>query len=177
MRKRTLTLPFLAALLSVVSIPVVAALASRNQSSTWVIIGTAASIAAGIATFLFSTATYLSAEKKATKTAGKPPENTIIYVEGPAEIRLLRELGVTEREAQALLGEGTSTSVIRLRSLLLEAGVWSENDVYDFDIALRTRNEIAHGTQEDLSRTSINQAIETMRRLRRKVEASQSLER
>lgn len=85
---------------------------------------------------------------------------------------MLLELSVIEREAQALLGEGHNVSVIRLRSRLQELGVWSDSDVYDFDLALRTRNAVAHGDQE-LSRASVTKAVETMRRLRQKVEASQ----
>jgi hypothetical protein len=93
--------------------------------------------------------------------------------EGSSEVRLLLELKAIEREAQALLGEGHSTSVIRLRARLQELEVWSDSDVYDFDVALRTRNKIAHGDQEELSRASVTKAVETMQRLRQKVEASQ----
>jgi hypothetical protein len=179
-RRATLILLILAALSSVVSIPVVVALVSgRTQSTTWVFIGTA--IAAGLTTFLFSTVTYWKSSgearvKETTETIKASAGSVVITVEGPAEAKLLQELSAIEREAQALLGEGPSTSVIRLRSRLLELGVWSKKDVYDFDVALRTRNEIAHGTQRDVSRTSINQAIETIRRLRQKVETSRSLE-
>ena len=63
-------------------------------------------------------------------------------------------------------------SVIRLRSRLQELGVWSENDVYDFDVALRTRNEIARGDRNELSRGSITKAVETMQRLREKRETT-----
>ena len=63
-------------------------------------------------------------------------------------------------------------SVIRFRSRLQELGVWSEGDVYDFDVALRTRNEIAHGDENELSRGSVTKAVETMRRLRKKLETS-----
>jgi len=73
---------------------------------------------------------------------------------GPGQVIILTE-GPTE--AQTLLGEEPNTSVIRLRSRLLELGVWSEGDVYDFDVALRTRNEVAHGKQKDLSRASVSQ--------------------
>jgi hypothetical protein len=89
-----------------------------------------------------------------------------------SEDRLLIELVQIEREAQALVGEGPTTSIIRLRSRLQELGVWSDDDVYDFDVALRIRNEVAHGDQEVLSRTSVAKAVETMRRLRQKVEAN-----
>lgn len=89
------------------------------------------------------------------------------------EMLLLKELSVIEREARDLLGERQSTSIIRIRSRLRDSGVWSEEDVYDFDTALRVRNKVAHGDQGELTKTSLAEAIETMKRLRRKLEASQ----
>jgi len=97
----------------------------------------------------------------------------VSLVESPTELRLLRELTAIEREAQALLGETPHTSVIRLRSRLQELGVWSENDVYDFDAALRIRNKVAHG--DELNRVSVTEAVDTMQRLRRKLETSRPL--
>jgi ABC-type phosphate transport system substrate-binding protein len=178
-RRGTSVLLAFAAALSVVAIPVVVALVSRNSATAWTVVG----IVAGLISFLVATVTYwhsfrsrASAEKEAAKASKTHPGQIFILTEGPVEAQLLEELSATEREAQALLGEGTNTSVIRLRSRLLERGVWSERDVHDFDVALRTRNEIAHGEQE-VSRTSTSQAIETIRRLRQKVEAGHSSER
>ena len=180
MRRAITILLVLSAALSVVAIPIVVALVSRNSAEAWTVAGTTAAAGAGLISFLFSTVTYwqtskirASAEKEATKASKAHPGQVVILVEGPAEAQLLQELIATEREAQALLSEGPNTSVIRLRARLLDLGVWSERDVYDFDVALRTRNEIAHGEQKEVSRTSISQAIDTIRRLRRKVEASQ----
>jgi hypothetical protein len=93
-----------------------------------------------------------------------------LFTEGPIEIRLLSELDAIEREARALLGEDRATSVIRLRSDLQALGVWSESDIYDFDVALRARNQVAHGDRSELSRASLVKAFETMQRLRLKVE-------
>lgn len=178
MRRGGSILLAIAAALSVVAIPVVVALVSHNSATTWAVVGAVA----GLTSFLVVTATYwqsfrsqASAEEEATKVSKAHPGQVVILTEGPVEIQLLEELRATERDAQALLGEGPNTSVIRLRSRLLELGVWSEHDVYDFDVALRTRNEIAHGNQE-VSRTSISKAIETIRRLRQKVVASQTRE-
>jgi hypothetical protein len=103
----------------------------------------------------------------------EPGKSLYLITEGPTEARLLYELSAIEREAQTLLGEEHSTSLIRLRSRLRELGVWSDGDVYDFDIALRTRNKIAHGDQEELSKASVAKAVETMQRLRGKVETRQ----
>ena len=168
----------LAASLSVVAIPIVVALVSHNSATTWIVVGTVT----GLIGFLVPTVTYwqsfrsrASAEKEAARTSKAHPDQVILLTEGPMEVQLLEELSAAEREAQALLGERTNASVIRLRSRLLDLGVWSERDAYDFDVALRTRNKIAHGEQE-VSRTSVSQAIETIRRLRQKVGADRSAE-
>lgn len=167
----------LAAVLSVVVIPIIFALIGHNQGAVWAEgLGIAGITTAAIG-FLFTTVTYRKFSIDLNKSMQPDLKYTsnynVIITEGPTEAQLLRELNMIEREAQALLGEGQNTSVIRLRSRLEELGIWSENDVYDFDFALRVRNVVAHGDQQELSRASVTRAVETMRRLRQKVEASQ----
>jgi hypothetical protein len=175
----------LAAILSVVSIPVIVFLVSRNQGAAWTTVGSIAAVVAGLASFLFATVTYAKASEIRLSVhimrwfnleiayRRIPSGNTPQATEDTAEARLLHELSAMEQEAQALLGQGPNTSVIRLRTRLQELGVWSRSDVYDFDVALRTRNKVAHGDQEELSTTSVVEAVETMHRLRQKLEASQ----
>ncbi len=177
-----------AAAVSVVSIPFVVILAGGSQGVAWSLAGIVAAVVGALVSFLFATAAYYESSRERTMrkvleslnklpsgTAVTDPgsEHVLIVTEGPAEASLLQELSALEREAQRLFDEGHSTSVIRLRSRLRESGVWSDKDVYDFDIALVTRNKIAHGDQEELSKASVIKAVETMRRLRGKVHASQ----
>jgi hypothetical protein len=110
---------------------------------------------------------------------GEGPIEVMILPPAPAErsrltpeVQILAELADIEGEARALLGEGSSASIIRIRSRLRDSGVWSEEDVYDFDTALRVRNKVAHGDQEELTKTSLAEALEIMKRLRRKLETS-----
>jgi hypothetical protein len=175
----------LAAVLSVLVLPIAAAFGANNNWTAGILIS--------IAGFLVSTAAYALTgpslvqgkkkkkkrkKKKRKKKKGKKRPSTAlagfvtVATEGPAEIRLLEELSEIEGQAQELLGEGRHLSVIGLRSRLQELGVWSENDVYDFDVALRARNDIAHGDKETLSKETVTRAAETMRLLRLKIEES-----
>lgn len=184
MRKGMRVLVVLAAALSVVAIPFIA-LVGNKHSDAWTATATGvASVATAVAAFAFSSITYwksskiqAASEEKSVEMRSILEHNVIALAEGPVDIQLLREFSAIEREAQNLLGGGSNISVIRLRSRLLELGIWSERDVYDFDVALRTRNQVAHGEQADVTRASMSQAIDTIRRLRQKVEASQLRER
>jgi hypothetical protein len=173
-----------AAVLSVITIPVAVAFVSRSQGATWTAVGTAIAGLAALISFLFAWVTYARASTIEAElrvrvfglririgyaSSGDP----LLITEGTAEAQLLHELSVIEQDAQALVGEGHNISVIRLRSWLRASGIWSENDVRDFDDALRTRNGVAHGDEEELSRASVAKAVETMQRLRRKLEANQ----
>jgi hypothetical protein len=135
----------------------------RTGSSVW-FLGTSGGI---IIVLLLATASYLAFSKRFTES--EPPRDQKLL----AQALLLRELSVMERVGQDLLGEGHRTSVIRLRERLLELGIWNKGDAYNFDIALRTRNEIAHGDQGGVSIASVAAAVETMKRLREKVEQAE----
>jgi hypothetical protein len=50
-------------------------------------------------------------------------------------------LGYDLGERPDVLLQALEVGAIRLRSRLEDSGVWSEEDVYDFDVALRTRNK------------------------------------
>lgn len=171
-----------AAVLSVISIPLVVIFVGHNQGAAWTAAGTLVAAAGALISFTVSTVTYWKSDVLVKRSArvmlevenfrSDTVKQRVVFMEGPAEALLFNELSMIEQEAQALLGERHTTSVIRLRSRLQESGVWSESDVYDFDVALRTRNEIAHGDQKEITRASLADAVETMRRLREKVEAS-----
>jgi hypothetical protein len=151
-----------AAVLSVITIPVIAALSNKGLAEGSNIAAIGGFVIALIA-FAVTTVAYWIDR----------PKNEVPTKEYSAELLLLHELGTIEREASILLGEEHKVSVIRLRSRLHELGIWSDSDIYDFDLALRTRNKIAHGDLEELNKASVLEATETMRRLRQKVEANQ----
>jgi hypothetical protein len=195
---------FLAAVLSVISVPLAVIFIGHNQGAAWTLAAAIGTALAALLSFFFSTVTYVksSAEARSTNISrvrvrgyarhkraarylyvslpkrlegpgGLGKRNLVSY---PTEVQLLLELSAIEQEAQGLLGEGHGTSVIRLRSRLQELGIWSDSDIYDFDVALRTRNKVVHGDEEELSEKSVTDAVETMRRLRQKLETSQPQE-
>lgn len=185
-------LTVIAAAMSVLLVPVVSILISHSHADIWASAATIADLlgaGVGILTsFLFSTFTYLfSSEREQTRRilrviVEKDPirikPSFTISSHAPIVVQLAFELDSIEQEGKKLLhkkllNEEPSVSVIRVRSRLYESGVWSKRDLYDFDIALRTRNEVAHGDYEKLSKASLINAVATMRRLRRKLESSQ----
>jgi hypothetical protein len=186
------TLTFVAAASSVTAVPLIAApFAHLNAALVGAIIGAAATVAL-FATLIFwsygrgQAAGEVAAHRRAahlvataelraaaiTMKSDITAAAALLLLERGPEQQVLNELFALEIEARALLGEGPTASIIRLRSRLQDSGVWSEEDVYDFDVALRTRNKVAHRDQDELNKTSLAEAIETMERLRRKLEAT-----
>lgn len=185
------SLIFAAATLSVIAVPLIAALVG-HLNAAWVatIIGSVAAAVLAATTLVFwlysrgvasgselqvqahlkALNLQISLERDAIR---RLRESELLLAASPLEVQLLNELDAIEREARTALGEGPSTSIIRIRAGLQDSDVWSEEDVYDFDVALRTRNKVAHGDQEGLTKASLAEAIETMKRLRGKLEATQ----
>jgi hypothetical protein len=168
----------LAAVLSVAAVPIGAAVfGGLNKGAN---VASILGFVIAALSFLYTTVVYRksSVEAEKLKESDSAIRAQVVRAAGlpesqeQLESELLLELHEIEADSKALLGEQYSASVIRLIPRLLELGVWSESDAFDFDAALRTRNQVAHGDEESLSQTSVTEALETMRRLRRKLEGS-----
>jgi len=143
-----------AAVLSVVAIPVGAAIFDNKPGITWGNVGAVAAAVGALSAFTTAVLAWRSTR-----------ESEAAASEASAEVQLLGELSRVERQARILLGEDHPISVIQIRERLRDLGIWSDSDVYDFDLALRTRNEVAHGGR-DLNKTSVAEAVQIMQNLR-----------
>jgi hypothetical protein len=160
-----------AATLSVAAIPVAVSAIGVDRAST---IATVVSIAIAVVTFLFSLVTYRVVWHREDSSGDSEGNGKVFRVDGglQAELDLMTELSMIEADARNLLGSSYGSSIFSARVRLRESEIWSDQDVSDFDDALRTRNQIAHGDDEMLNTALVAGALETMRRLRRKLETA-----
>jgi hypothetical protein len=139
--------------LTVVALPLLAAFVVHLNGVAIGTIGAAvAAVVGALATLTFSysagrAAGAAQAELEAQRAVYA--KQIVLLTEGRAELRLLSELGAIEKEARSLLGERPSSSIVLIRSRVQDPGIWSAEDVYDFDNALRTRIRLRMGTKKD----------------------------
>ncbi len=143
------------AVLSVFAIPIAAAIIDSKKASSWIatILIVFVSVVVLIVIIAVLSLRYLR-------------DDDIEWSESSVEVQLLGELSGIERQARILLAEDHPLSVIQLRERLRDMGIWSDADVFDFDVALRRRNQVAHGEQKDLSKTDVEEAVRVMQHLR-----------
>jgi hypothetical protein len=172
-----------AAALSIIAVPVIGLAASWSFTHHGGWPGLILATLGAIAAFVVATAMYWQASKreflKIAQMRATP--GACLVDRGPARLRvtlgsrsrhelellLLCELASIERQGQALVGDAGAVSIIRIRKALLSANIWSEQDVSEFDSALRIRNIVAHGDSACVELKDLVDAHATMHRLRR----------
>ena len=113
-----------------------------------------------VATALFSTTlTY----RKASVEGARQSESGLAR-------ELVHKFAALELAAGRILSKAESVSLIRIRSGLQRQGTWTDGDVTAFDDALRVRNRVVHGENNDLDRDSLKAALITVNSLHQKLD-------
>jgi hypothetical protein len=87
-------------------------------------------------------------------------------------VELLQEFYAIEKTARHVMPNAESASPIRIRFYFTREGAWTDADVSDFDNAVRVRNAVVHGDAKEVNEASLEDALMTVRRLRKKLQAA-----